>query len=261
MMKKCIAAVLIIAAAAAWFLNRQPELCVNVDGRILKLHESGGFILTSDGFSQQKLIGERLFDFKAYDIDGDLSQEIIAITSGPFEGYGKDVVFYDIIAESGIIIADEMYREDFSGVKPWKVDACRLSSDNHTDIFIGVLKDTEFYSQVKRRPFFYSWDGEKLVKKWLGSYFSTWDLKDIAFGDFFGQGFDAAAVLEENEMGQYRVGFYHFAGFGFENMSTSGILYRVKSIKTVKEDGREYAELDFYGLKKSIIMNYYRRRK
>ncbi|MEL7647462.1 MAG: hypothetical protein AAGU76_05185 [Sedimentibacter sp.] len=255
-MKKCIAAILIIAAAAAWFLNRQPELCINVDGKILKLHESGGFILTSGGFSQQKLMDERLLSFKTYDIDGDSSQEIIALTSGNYEGYGKDVVFYDIYEESGNIIAEEMYREDFSGLKPWKIDVCRLESDSQADILIGVQKDTTFYSQVRRRPFFYSWDGEKLVKKWLGSYFSTWDLKDIAFGDFFGLGFDAAAVLEENENGQYRIGFYHFAGFGFENMNTSGIFNRVKSIKTVKQDGREYAELDFYGLNKSILLNH-----
>jgi hypothetical protein len=76
-----------------------------------------------------------------------------------------------------------------------------------------------FYKDVRRRPFFYSWDGNRLHKKWLGSFFTEWDLVDITFGDYYNLGYDVAAVLEKNQ-DVYRIGIYQFIGFGFENMKT-----------------------------------------
>ena len=256
MMKKFTIAIIAVLLAA-WFFLRQPELLIQTEMSSNSLYEYGGFIYSIDRLDIKKIINERLFDFILYDIDGDISLEIVALSgSNDSKDFGQDLVIFDICEKSGRIIAEEIYRKDFSGLKPWRIDVCNLDNDNQADIFIGVYKSTLFYEDFRKRPFFYSWDGEKLNKKWLGSFFSDWDLKDIAFGDYFDLGIDAAAVLEENAKGEFRMGFYSFVGFGFENMKTSNYYKKVKSIKTIYENNKEYVELDFTGFKKSIKLNY-----
>ena len=256
MMKKFTIAIIVVLLAA-WFFLRQPELLIKTEMSSYSLYEYGGFIFSINKLDIEKIISERLFDFKLYDIDGDLSPEIIALSGSNYsKDFGQYLVIYDISEKSGIIIAEEIYRKDFSGMKPWKIDVCNLDNDNQADIFIGVYKSTLFYEDFRKRPFFYSWDGEKLNKKWLGSFFSDSALKDIAFGDYFDLGTDVAAVLEESANGEFRMGYYSFVGFGFENMKTSKYYKKVKSVKTIYENNKEYVELDFTGLKKSIKLNY-----
>ncbi|MDW5299245.1 MAG: hypothetical protein SA378_03795 [Sedimentibacter sp.] len=85
---------------------------------------------------------------------------------------------------------------------------------------------------------------------------TSWDLIDITFGDYFNLGYDTAAVLEKNKSGEYRVGIYNFVGFGFENMKTSNTFNNVESINTVNESNKNYIELNFFGLKSNIKLNY-----
>jgi hypothetical protein len=199
-----------------------------------------------DAETGRKLTDEKVLSFKFYDIDGDSSDELLAVTRLDFENdFGKDLVIYDMYAGEGVLEAKEIYREDFSSIKPWRVDACNLDNDGMTDVFIGVFKSTAFYTDIRKRPFFYSWDGKELSKKWLGSFFTDWDLTGITFGDYYGLGFDAAAVLEKNDEGVYRVGVYKFIGFGFENMYTSKNYSNVKSIETVTEGEKESYRLTF----------------
>ncbi|MDD3751710.1 MAG: hypothetical protein PHU60_06645, partial [Tissierellia bacterium] len=169
--------------------------------------------------------------------------------------HGSDFIIYDTEDDDGLINTKEIYRQDFSDIKPWKVDACNLDNDGETDIFIGVYKDTVFYKDIRNRPFFYSWNGEQLNKKWLGSFFTDWELIDIAFGDYYNLGYDIAAVLEKNN-DSYRVSYYKFIGFGFENMDTSEIYTNVRSIETVKEDGRDALTLNFSGIRKNMHVTY-----
>lgn len=256
MTKKLMILILVIFPAV-WFLTRQPKSCIETEVLTYNLYEIGGYIYAVNNLHAEKLIDEKLLDYTFYDLDGDKEEEIIALTKSDVKyEYGSDAAFYDLKISSGKIIAEEIYREDFSRVLPWKIHACNLDNDGMTDIFIGVEKDTMFYSNVVRRPFFYSWDGEKLNKKWLGSFFSSWTLKDITFGDYFGLGFDAAAVLEENENKECRISFYNFVGFGFENMKTISKYKDIKAIITIKENNRDYLKVEFNGIKSSMKLNY-----
>jgi hypothetical protein len=260
-MTRKLTILIVSSLLAVCFFTRQPELCIETGGVTYNLFEINGYIYSRRNLDTEKLIDERLFDYTFYDIDGDKDDEIIALTKTNADAWGKHVVFYDVKISSGKIIAEEIYREDFSKVLPWKIEACNLDNDNCADIFIGVEKYTVFYSNVIKRPFFYTWDGEKLNKKWLGSFFSSWRLKDIAFGDYFALGFDVAAVLEENEDGECRMSFYNFVCFGFENMKTENEYQNIKAISTVEQNNMDYLKLDFNGFKNSMKLNYIRRGK
>ncbi len=212
------------------------------------------YIKTNEGFN--KIINEKVIDFKIYDIDADDNDEILIISKSAMDQEEhSDLVIYETDVIYGQIKIKEIYRQDFSEIKPWKVDVCNLDNDGEADIFIGVQKDTLFYKDVRKRPFFYSWDGKHLSKKWLGSFFTDWELIDIAFGDYYNLGYDLAAVLEKNNE-SYRVGIYKFIGFGFENMDTSQIYTDVRSIETSIEDGKDALTLNFNGIRKGMHITY-----
>ena len=238
-MKKILIVLLILIGAVGIFY-RQPEYYqkghIRIEQNIYDLYEKDNYLYIKTDKVFKKLIYEELIDHRIYNIDSDENDEILVINRHATEEQGSDFVIYDIEEGNGSMKAKEIYRQDFSDIKPWKVDACNLDNDGETDIFIGVHKDTVFYKDVRNRPFFYSWDGEGLNKKWLGSFFTDWDLVDIAFGDYFNLGYDLAAVLEKNN-DSYRIGYYKFVGFGFINMDTEEIYTNVKSIETVRDGG------------------------
>lgn len=229
---------------------------ITIEQKAYELYEDNNYLYIKTDKEYYKIINEEIIDFKAYNINSNENDEILVITKNDMdEVYGRDLTIYETEKKDGHIETKEIYRQDFSEIKPWKVDACNLDNDGKADIFIGVHKDTVFYKDVRNRPFFYSWDGENLNKKWLGSFFTGWDLVDIAFGDYYNLGYDIAAVLEKNN-DSYRVGYYKFIGFGFENMNISKIYTNVRSIETVKEDGRDALALNFSGIKKNMKITY-----
>ncbi|MFA9423978.1 MAG: hypothetical protein ACERLG_10400, partial [Sedimentibacter sp.] len=205
----------------------------------------------------KKITDEKIIDYKVYDLDGDENEELLVLTkSHNNQAFGKDLIIFKTNAIKEKLEVSEIYREDFSEIKPWKVDACNLDNDGQADIFIGVYKDTLFYKDYRKRPFFYSWDGENLNKKWLGSFFSQWDLVDITFGDFFNLGYDTVAILEKNEIKEYRVVIYNFIGFGFECMKSTGNYRNVKKIETEKENNKYFIVLKLNSLKNRVELNF-----
>lgn len=222
-MKKLLIPLMVIMAGAVFILLGQPESYaagkISIEQKPYDLYVKGNHLYTKNGREYAIILDEEIFDFKIYDIDYDGDEEILILTRHETGECGKDLIICDTEKAGGTIFAKEIYRQDFSAGRPWKVDACNLDNDGRADIFIGVYKDTVFYKDVKKRPFFYSWDGDRLHKKWLGSFFTDWDLVDITFGDYYNLGYDVAAVLERNQDDK-RIGFYQFIGFGFENMKT-----------------------------------------
>ncbi len=245
MMKKFLV-IIFIAALAVLVLLRQPESCnLNVKENSFNLFLRNNSLYYVNGMVIKKILDEKIIDFKVYDIDNDENDELLVLTkSHNSKAFGKDLIIFKTVAIKEKLDVLEIYREDFSKIKPWKVDACNLDNDGQAEIFIGVYKDTIFYKDYRKRPFFYSWDGENLNKKWLGSFFSQWELVDITFGDFFNLGYDVVAILEKNEIKQYRVAMYNFIGFGFECMKITGNYKNIKTIETVKQDNNEFIILN-----------------
>jgi len=254
-MKKYLLIIILLIGAVRIHYG-QPEYCdIVIEQNSYKLYEANNYLYGKTGGKSYKVVDEKIIDYAIYDIDTDENEEILVITYGDDDVYGRDFIMYDTVNSDEKVIAEEIYRQDFSEIKPWKVDACNLDNDKEADIFIGVHKDTEFYKDVRNRPFFYSWDGESLNKKWLGSFFTNWDLIDIVFGDYYNLGYDAAAVLERRN-DDYRVGIYKFVGFGFENISTSEVYTNVKDIETSSEGGLDALTLNFKGIMKNIHITY-----
>ncbi len=236
-MKKLLFIIILLTGAVCYL--RQPEYCsIAIGQNTYEIYEKNNYLYAKKGYKKQKVIHEKIIDYKVYDIDGDQTEEILVITHIGDQLYGGDFIVFDTESVKDQIVTKEIYREDFSAIKPWKVSACNLDNDGEADIFIGVHKDTVFYKDERNRPFFYSWDGKSLKKKWLGSFFTDWELVDITFGDFFNLGYDAAAILEKRN-DEYRVGIYKFIGFGFENMYTSKIYRDLNSIR------KEYRNINY----------------
>lgn len=232
---KKILTMIIIAALAVCFLNRQPEFCnVKINNNNYEIFFKDGYLFKNVMFPK-KLTHEIILDFKVYDIDYDNNDELLIITrTHKDDVYGKDIIIFEIEIKENSLKLIELFRQDFSDVKPWKIEACNLDNDGETDVFIGVYKDTLFYKGLSKRPFFYTWDGRSLNKKWLGSFFTDWELVDISFGDYLNTGYDVAAVLEKGKNEKYRIGIYNFVGFGFEHMKTINIDNDIKDLNIEK---------------------------
>lgn len=223
-MKKILVIIIAVFLTVCLF-SGQPESCnIKIDDGDYDVYFKNNYLYYKKGIFYYKLFEEKILSYKIYDIDFDKNDELLVITKEQNNQYGNDLVIFDTDFTDRLQIM-EIFRQDFSEVRPWKIDACDLDNNGETDIYVGVYKDTTFYKDVRKRPFFYSWDGQRLNKKWLGSFFTDWELVDISFGDYFGTGYDLAAVLEKNETGEYRIGIYNFVGFGFEHMKTFNIDY------------------------------------
>lgn len=189
-----------------------------------------------------KLLNQQIIDFKVYDLDKDLDDEIIVLTLNK-DIYGKDIILYDITANNLDFNVKEIYKQDFEKAKPWKIDICNLDNDDDIDIFIGVYKATKYYKDIRNRPFFYSWNGKSLYKKWTGSFFTELDLIDISFGYYMGTAWQQVAVLEKNKDNLYRVGLYNWTGFGFQKIAESEYYNNIKNIATKQIQSKDYINL------------------
>ena len=159
-MKKAIVIVIVVFLAVCLF-NRQPELCsIKIGDEYYDIYFKNNYLYYKNGVFYYKLFEEKILSYKIYDIDFDKNDEFLVITKEQNNQYGKDLVIFDTYYTDRLQIT-EIFRQDFSNVKPWKIDACNLDNDGKTDIFVGVYKDTAFYMDVRKRPFFYSWDARK----------------------------------------------------------------------------------------------------
>lgn len=224
---------------------------IHLKGESYRLYMEGGRLYVDFGDEVTDVGDELVFDFRAFDMDGDECDEIVILTKGSGDS-GSDVVIFEV--EPGE--TREVYRKDFSSVKPWNVDACDVDGDGWGEVFIGVFKDTRYFKEVRRRPFFYTWDGKALRKKWEGSAFSSRYLIDITFGDYFNMGRDLAAVLEKDGEGKCYVSIYISADFGFTKVTESEPMEDIIAVETlyssegesvmaVTDDGKQISNLNF----------------
>ncbi len=198
-----------------------------------------------------KLVEEKILDMKIYNIDNTQNDELLVIglnengVNIDENKLGDDVIIYKLKVIEDKITATEIYRQDFSDIKPWMIDAANIDGDNHTEVFVGVNKRTIFYEKVRNRPFYYSWDGEKLYKKWTGSFFSDKELIDVTFIDLLDKNGYETAVLEKDEEGRYTVSLYSWLSFGFIKVIESDFYYDATSIDTVLVDDKYYIEIKY----------------
>lgn len=184
------------------------------------------FFLSRKGY----ILKDRILDSVLGDIDGDNENEVIVLSRGIFGRYGKDVVIY-----SNMERINELYREDFSELKPWKIETGDIDADGIDEITIGVYKKTIFHKVMDKRPFIYSYKDNRLHPKWRGSRLSR-PLEDYTFYDIDCDNFDEIVSIELMENGRKTLNSYKWKDFGFEGFLEGEKSYNALEL-LLEEDG------------------------
>jgi hypothetical protein len=190
--------------------------------------------------TNEYILGEIVLD-KAYgDIDGDSTNELIVLNKNLFHKYGSEVIIYNDI--NGLT---EIYREDFSELKPWKIDTGDVDGDGIYELSVGIYKETIFHQIMDKRPFIYSYRDNRLLPKWRGSRLSR-PFTDYTFYDLDNDGCDEIISIEILEDGELILNSYKWIGFGVEGFLESSIYDKIyglhrgsESTVTVEKDGNK----------------------
>ena len=173
-----------------------------------------------------------LLDMTCYDMNQDGKKELLVLTLNQEfsevkgRSFGRELQFYTLEVENELLTPYLIYKNDISSVNPFSLRAGKLEpGEAYTNIFVGVYKNTKYYKEVMNRPFFFSWNGEFIERKWTGSYLSHNELMDLVFVDLTGDGADEVAVLEKTPAGTYQVSLYKWLNFGFDYLTTSKQTY------------------------------------
>lgn len=164
------------------------------------------FFLSRDEY----ILGDRVLEYSLGDIDEDNEQELIVLTKNISSKFGTDIVIYSSKDE-----LNELYRENFSELKPWKIITGDVDGDNIDEVSIGVYKETIFHKVMAKRPFIYSYIDNKLQPKWRGSRLSK-PIVDYTFYDIDEDTHDEIISIETLENEQMVLNSYKWRGFGFE---------------------------------------------
>ena len=95
-----------------------------------------------------------------------------------------------------------------------------MDGDGRPDILVGVWKKSPYDRVMEKRVFVYSWNGVRLMPKWLGSRL-TRRFDDYTVADVDGDGWAELFALERCEGGKHRVSEYRWLSFGFEWLACS----------------------------------------
>lgn len=179
------------------------------------------------------------------DYDGDGVDEKVVLKGSLFSEYGKNIVIYK---GSGAAFDNtepkntkknsskymEIYREDFSELKPWRVDSGDIDGNGIEEISIGVYKEAIFHPVMAKRPFIYSFDGVRLVPKWRGSRLSR-PFTEYTFYDIDQDGIDELLAIEELVDGKNIIHSYKWRYFGFEGYLESAVFDSLSNLESSQE--------------------------
>lgn len=151
----------------------------------------------------------------------------------------------------------EVYRKNYSHLKPWKIALGDVDGNGIDEISMGVYKESPLHPVMAKRPFIYSFIDGEMQPKWRGSRLSR-PFIDYDFYDIDHDGVDELISIEILKEGRNLINVYKWKGFGFEGFieggdyesieeldkKESGILVKVKEGKEsflgkiIMEDGK-----------------------
>ncbi len=117
---------------------------------------------------------------------------------------------------------------------PWKIMFEDVDGDAQPEVIVGTWKKTRFHPVFDNRLFVYSWDGNEIFPKWLGSRLSS-PFDDFDFRDIDGDGIMELISLELQRNGLKRIMSYKWTGFGFEGYEILEENLQTASLNTLKE--------------------------
>lgn len=191
----------------------------------------------------------KILDYTIGDVNGDNYDEFVVLTKGLFGKYGKDVVIY-----KGVYDLTEIYREDFSDLKPWKIDTGDIDGDGTKELSIGVYKQTIFHPVMAKRPFIFSFRDNKLMAKWRGSRLSR-PFTDYTFFDIDHDGIDEIISIEILENEKMSINSYKWIGFGIEGFMESKEFDRITGFELVNGVSVEIVDNEEEFIGKVLIEN------
>lgn len=100
-------------------------------------------------------------------------------------------------------------------LNPWKLRIADVDGDGEMEIVTGVWKKSPKDPVMAQRVFVWSWNGERMLPKWLGSRLSR-RFEDFEFRDINHDGWDELLALEVAPGKPKRVGMYRWRSFGFD---------------------------------------------
>lgn len=113
--------------------------------------------------------------------------------------------------------------------KPWRVETGDVDGDGKPELAIGITKSTRYIKQRHTTIFFYSFNGERLTKKWTGSTFGR-PLIDFCMAPDR----RTVATLQRTLQGKVALDFYRWSGFGFERTGGEKIWETATSVNRYK---------------------------
>lgn len=170
-------------------------------------------------WQKKELLLKNIVDYNFTNLD-DTTSNLIVIEANEKNQkvddilYGNWIKFYNIKYNKNDVDLSLIYKNDFTKVKPWAIDAGDLDNDGMKDIFIGAYRATDYYEKDKR-PFFFNWDGKILSKKWTGSFLSLDKLIEVSFNDIDNDGYDEVEALEQLPSGEIASRYYRWGYFSF----------------------------------------------
>lgn len=227
-----VSALLIIFKAQTYY----KLLKLNLEGKKYDLYYSPTQLYVDYNGTQYSLTADKndeFIDLTTGDIDSDGKDEILILVGDKGSTYGNELVIYDFLIGSNRVQIEEIYRNDISGVRPWKIKTCEIDNDGQPEIFIAVNKSTYYYPEVENRPFFFNFKNDMLVKKWTGSKLRA-PFTDVYFADLNSNGSDELIVIEEADSEGFVIAVYYWFGFGFILQAESFAYDAIGSVSIIK---------------------------
>lgn len=178
------------------------------------------------------IINSFLVNVSSGDLDNDLKKEIAMVLKRPGDEYGKSLVIVSLQKDSGNRI--QIYEMD--NLKPWRVHIADVDGDGVKELSVGVYKKTRFDPVMEKRPFIYTWNGETIYPKWLGSRLSR-PFDDYIFCDVDDDSVDELISVELAGNGSKLINVYRWKGFGFEGIAQSPLFEDISHIRVTGADG------------------------
>lgn len=185
-------------------LSLVKENYIEIHKNIISIYNDKDILL--DSYRSKK----KIKDYSIGNIMGDNKDYLVILKGSNWSKYGKEVIIF--LLEDKI---EEIYRKDYSELKPWKIAIGDVDGDGVDEISIGVYKESPLHEVMAKRPFIYSFIDGELRPKWRGSRLARPFIDYIIF-DLDGDGIDEIISIEILEDNRKIINSYKWKGFGFE---------------------------------------------
>jgi hypothetical protein len=175
---------------------------------------------------------EQVIESHQADLDGDGVVETVSITAKTWKN-GHPMGGAILVFQPGENGQQEVWRQE--NLNPWKLCIADVDGDGKREIVAGVWKKSPKDPVMAKRPFVYSWNGERMMPKWLGSRLSR-RFDDFTLADINRDGWDEIVALEAASKGSHRVAVYRWRSFGFDWLGCSSDIADLKALRTEKND-------------------------